>query len=495
MKFSGSNIEQFVNSPSLGAITYQARRLIEELESIDRSTYPIQAIQIRDLFGVIVERAEVELWKLYDPQNPFGVSTLSNQKRVRQLGRVIQRINSYLRYLRASSPQDTPPEIQVAISHLTKIYFPQQNGAPLCLTRPQWKYNLTYMPFTMLLRRIVPLDVFDPNLSMGATTPVELISKLWQQKFGADSQPPEQLAVLSFAKLDTRDTLLFPLLAHELAHFLDFSYPQPLHMSGLLKAKQGVSPDDVNRALGLELGTDNNSVPYADYRSKASALVSVCLRELLADLLATKMMGFSFFVAQSEYLKTLTPWEGRLIQKSGYPSIGLRLHVIFRQLTKPNTKGNIISFFESHKQQHPEISDGILSYLAECRKRVGTIMDVRTVLRGKLRPPAEFRIAEEIVLSALDDIETVANTVIDDQQCARLSDSFFERVLALVDRRVPTVIGESADKFQEALSAGWAYQLLYGEAAEIEHSRLDDQLKVYNDTCRLLLDAIERIPF
>src|SRR2546426_9289241 len=62
--------------------------------------------------------------------------------RTSRLAEVLQELRSYVRYLRASSPVQTPPGIQVALSELTKLHFPSENGSPICLVRPQWKYNL-----------------------------------------------------------------------------------------------------------------------------------------------------------------------------------------------------------------------------------------------------------------------------------------------------------------------------------------------------------------
>src|ERR1019366_9215220 len=102
--------------------------------------------------------------------------------RVRALGAVLHEIYSYIRYLWASSPQQSPPGIQVAVSQLTEMYFPKANGEPVSLVRPQWKYNLTYVPMSWHLRDLLKLSVFDPNGELGARRPDELLARLWERR-------------------------------------------------------------------------------------------------------------------------------------------------------------------------------------------------------------------------------------------------------------------------------------------------------------------------
>src|ERR1022692_1126804 len=230
-----TQIELLVASSSLGAVTYQAASLLRQLARINDQEYLPEACRIKEVFECIAEHVLDQLWAMHSADQLFDALDDVDFSRTRALADIIHLLHSFLRYLWASSPRQSPPGIQGALHLLTELHFPRQNGVPICLVRPQWKYNLTYVPMTWILRNnILRPSVLDPNGSLGALEPDAMLLELWKRhcskvtdeeqrkKFG--SAPPQQVAILSFAGLDTDDTLLYPLLAHELGHFIDFSY-------------------------------------------------------------------------------------------------------------------------------------------------------------------------------------------------------------------------------------------------------------------------------
>jgi hypothetical protein len=147
-----------------------------------------------------------------------------------------------------------------------------------------------------------------------------------------DSALPQQVAILSFAGLDTHDTLSYPLLAHELGHFIDLSYPTPLNVQPSVSNAARIREDEVRQVLEKYLVTN---VPRRDVTVCHKALVDrvfVALREIVADLLATRMMGFGYFAAHSEFLKTLAAWPQQTLTNSGYPGIKYRLSLVLQHL-------------------------------------------------------------------------------------------------------------------------------------------------------------------
>jgi hypothetical protein len=329
MSFATEQMGKMISSASIGAVAYQASSLISELRRINKEEYLEQACQIRDVFLCIAEYIEQQLWELKAVSSGVSVVPESVATRTRELGYLLHELYSYIRYLWASSPRQTPPGIQVALAQLTETYFPAVNGAPLCLVRPQWKYNLTYVPITWYLRQLLRIGVLDPNGKFGAKNADELLQKLWaawrenhdQAGSGIPQVPPTQLAILSFAGLDTEDTLLYPLLAHELGHFIDYSHQKPLYLSDELKAKAGIKLEQVREVMEKTLGKDPEPQDVDANLKFLVNQVSTALREILADLFATRMLGFGFFAAQSEFLKTLAAWPEAPITSSGYPGI------------------------------------------------------------------------------------------------------------------------------------------------------------------------------
>ncbi len=517
--------------PSLGAATYQARVLVEELKSIRDGEYPAEACNIRDLFLCLAEYIVEQLWELYSPEDPLSAPADPSFWRIKALAELTQELHSYVRYLRASSPGQTPPGLQLALTELTGLHFPSGNGKPVCVVRPQWKYNLACVLITWQLKQIINyggFSILDPNAELGVTETEKILPALWRRWRARERQaeqrlasvrppsnthkspeedPPKHLGVLSFAGLDRDDTLLYPLLAHELGHFLDYSYEPPLNIQEPL-AKHSVIPKAQIAEAIREAPDQEPSEAEIDQCDRAIRYrIGVCIRELLADLLAARMMGFSFFVAQSEFLKSLADWPEPVITESGYPGIQFRLSVAFDHLVAQDHPGNIIKFLE--ESGTGEYARDNSDAAAKAARLLDFIEKWRARLAGKASmahpgdvdivesSPIQRRVddlAEKAVKGALDDLKHVARRIIPDDSCARLSHNFFERIRCLEEDLPPILPVEQSACFSEIMSAAWAYQLLSGEEHEFEKEDLRGQFNEYGKTCRLILKAIELMP-
>jgi hypothetical protein len=201
-------LDKLISFPSLGATSYQACALVRELERINDWEYLPQACQIRDVFLCIIDYVATELCDLGNTAEAHPDPPQSIFVRVRALSAVLHEIHAFIRYLRASSPRQSPPGIQVALEELTKIHFPPGNGNPVCLVRPQWKYNLTYVPLSWRLKELMKPSVLDPMKNLGAKDWREMLQRIWEKssRTKSPSAVPLQLAILSFAGLDTHDT-------------------------------------------------------------------------------------------------------------------------------------------------------------------------------------------------------------------------------------------------------------------------------------------------
>lgn len=488
MSLSSEQIDRIVTCPSVGAVTYQACALIRELEGIHEIEYLPQACRIRDVYLCITEYILTELWDLQNLAESSPNPPESVLARVRGLGAVLHEVHAYIRYLRASSPRQSPPGVQVALAQLTKLYFPSTQAEPVCLVRPQWKYNLTYVPMSWYLKELLKASVLDPTNKLGATNSDEMLQRLWERsprKF--EQKLPTQLAILSFPGLDTHDTLLYPLLAHELGHFIDFSHDPPLNLRPDLRQKAEIRQDQVKQLLlGAGLGSDPQIV--SSYLNILVQQVYIAIREIIADLLATRMLGLSQFVAQAEFLKTLARWPQDVITTSGYPGLRFRLQVIFEHLEKwlPNS---CFDFFVAHKSAKPDIAGPMLEFLEKWRHRLNsptagaaTVPSLQTKLGA---------LVENAVRAILPDLHELAKLQIPANSAARLSDHFFDRVERLHEDLPPSFPRESLNSFAEILSAGWTYQIIYGEGREAARPEASLQFEEYKKTCRLILKAIE----
>ena len=405
MAITAKQLEKMVASPSVGAVTYQACALLRGLERINHEEYLPQACRIRDVFFCIVDYVLEETWDLQKACEASSSPPETMLARVRALGTVLHEIHSYVRYLWASSPQHSPPGIQVALTQLTEMYFPKANGDPISLVRPQWKYNLTYVPMSWRLADLLRPSVLDPSAKLGALQPRDLLRKLWERnpERTQGEQAPSQLAILSFAGLDTHDTLLYPLLAHELGHFIDFSYTPPLNLRDDLKRKAEIRADQVSDFLERLLGKEPDPQLVNSQLNTLVQQVFVAIREIIADLLATRMLGFGFFVAQAEFLKTLAPWPQPLVTSSGYPGIRFRLQVIFEHLVERLPK-NCLAFFKEHEGSDPEVAAPLVHFLELWRERLSLAANVSPAPGSGLAS-----LIEEAVRAVIPDLHELAS--------------------------------------------------------------------------------------
>lgn len=459
--------------------------------SFAKEEYPAQALQIRDVLLCLVRRIGDELERIL-----AGAPQELDFDRARTLASYVYDLHSYVRYLRASSPRHTPPGIQFALAELTKHFFPARNGTPLCLVRPQWSYNLGYLDLSTTLEDMIQLHVLNPTDQPHTAEKRDLLPALWElqqqaktakDKAAGESQPyPNQLAVLSFARLDTDDVLLYPMLAHELGHFIDYSFrPRYLHLKNELYEAAAITLQSVQTALNLD--QDSAEECYQQLLPHAY----ICLREIIADLLAARMMGFSFFVAQAEYLKRLSAWPGRTIEPSGYPGIKFRLSIVCDYLRSLRPPYNIGDFLRQHEDN--EHAAFLLSYLGGWMQELEDDTTLRAAKKEPANSPQLF--LENAIRSALPAVYKIVDEVMRDRPCARLTDSFFSRIINLTHDLPPSCESENDNSIAEIFSAAWAYRLKYGEARqenEVEQARKGLE---YNKTCNLVLKAIELIPF
>jgi dCTP deaminase len=229
-----------------------------------------------------------------------------------------------------------------------------------------------------------------------------------------------------------------------------------------------------------------------------SALVQqtfVALSEILADLLATRMLGFAVFVAQAEFLKSLAVWPQPTILQSGYPGIQFRLSIIFHHLVSDTNPGSVRKFFSDAQAVKPESAKTLCRYLDDWDERLKSPVPTGASKSASLQQIQLNQLVETAVRATLPDLHELARTASPDERAACLKPTFFERITRLGEDLPPALPSEAPNCFAEILSSAWAYQLLYGQAREEAKkdsptSRQDE----YSKTCRLVLKAIELIP-
>jgi hypothetical protein len=506
MPLDSTQIDVLVASPSLGTITYQAISLLRQLDRINSLEYLPEACNIKEMFECLAEHVLSELWAMRSPDQMFDAVGDADFSRTRALGRVLHQLHAFVRYLWASSPRQSPPGIQGAVNLLAELHFPTTNGTPVCLVRPQWKYNLTYVSMTAILKdKILSLSDLDPNDSLGPDADSKLL-ELWKRhcakitdeerrsKLGLE--PPQQVAILSFAGLDTHDTLLYPLLAHELGHFIDFSFPAPLNVSASIASAAQIREEEVRQVLEQYLGSGVQArVVTANHKSIVDR-VFVAVREILADLLAARIMGLGYFAAHSEFLKTLADWPQATLTSSGYPGIKYRLRLVLEHLLDVegcNYRNFLRPFIAGAEPASREIAIGIHHFLSSWESRLAPDPN-DFVPSGNAVIDALNDLAQKAVARAHPEIVKLVKQTITPERCCRIGPNFFQRIQLLREYLPPSCPGESAESFAEIMASAWAYQILFGEEQEQAKQTIGERTEEYMRICQLTLKAIELIP-
>ena len=403
------------------------------------------------------------------------------------MGSIVHALNSYLRYLQASDPLQTPPGIQNAITLLIDGHGRVALGCnqdEICvLVRPQWTYNLKYIDLIHQFEDDANYDLafaLDPSGTLGVYEPQKLIGALWEEAGGPvethlkvpdgannkfSGMMPKHVAVLSFAGLDRDDVLLYPLLAHELGHFLDFALDDIGKQSTF--SKTSALLPNVADVVGAKLRIED--------LDSVTERILVCLREITADLLAVRMVGLGYLFAFNEFFKTLSPYPGPPINHaSGYPGFGLRLKLIFQELSSPEAGMESVRALDSvlsnwRHSGRKTIND----YMAQLQKC--TEVEDLKIKPGAKSAPA---LVENIVTRAIPAVQELVREIIPSASAAKVPQNVGE-MIDLLEHRVPPFQPPTRLKrkacdfrpwsFHEILTAGWLYQFAIGEVRRSVH--------------------------
>lgn len=518
-----ADARQQAHDPSIQAILFQSRALRDRLASFCESEYPPEALRIRDLFAVLTDQIEARLRAIHERRihdsgaqggRPLGEA---DTQHVLQLGTMLQELHARLRFLESSKPPTTPPEIQTAITALVRLYVaPALNcdaGKVLVLVRPQWTYNLKYVPLLEELAQFIEPAVLDPNGDISTEGFRPYLAALWQKHRGDAAPLPDHIAIVSFAGLDSYDALLYPLLAHEIGHLIDYGYPDTIHNHPDLRPQEYViTTTDAQEAFDRHYPPDPPSIALDPYRSdEVSRLrnerthhIHVCLREITTDLLAVRMLGFAYFMAMAEYLKARFPWpEDPVNDDTGYPGMAYRLRIVFDELTAVEAEINALGHLQQLLETAPEgparaAFQHALDYLGEWRRRFESYTPQPV---SALTPRMDLtRLVQRRVEAILPDLRRLIRRVIPRERVPAITPRLGDLVLLLAERAPPAqpllrpedlIVGLPDSSFSDVLMAGWLYELTLGEDREDQTQSTAKAHEEYQKTCRLLFKAIE----
>jgi dCTP deaminase len=514
-----------VLDPSLQAALFQGQSLLARLESFSEGEFPSEAIRIRDLFILLIQQAQRRLWAIHQaqPRDPSTQGYLpltdAHVEHIVQIGGLIQGVHACLRYLEASKPPVTPPEIQTAISALIRRQVPRVLGCRpqevVVLVRPQWEYSLKYVNLLLHLEKLIEFSVLDPDGELSTTDFRSFLSALWENHGprGEDRCLPKHVAVISFAGLDGHDALLYPLLTHEVGHLIDFGYLRTLSGNPRLQPEALViTSEHVSPIFDAFYPPNPPSVALEPYRSQEinrlcdqlNDHLQVCMREITVDLLATRMLGLPYFCAVAEYLKSILRWpEGIVNELTGYPGMAYRLQNAFEELTGPEaglvTLERLQAFLPNAAPgpARDAIQRGI-DYLKEWSARITGVS--RPTVGLTTIQESLHELVRERVEQALPELRKLVREVIPAGELPTISENIGDLITLLAERVPPLQPlltqanlhqGPEDATFGDVLTAGWLYELALGEARAEALPSPERAHAEYHDTCQLLFKAIE----
>jgi len=492
--------------PSVGAMLYQCQVLRDTLRGLTSPKYPAEAVRIATVLDLLAERAEQRLVALMERSS---AQRQADPYRSRQLARIVHELYAYVRYLQAADPISSPPGVQTAFSMLVDAHVPPAVGCEkediVALVRPQWEYNAKLVDLTGRLEARIDIADLDENAAVfgdGGDDMASFITERWgarhrDQKDAPKS--PKRMAVLSFAGLDRDDVLLYPLLAHEVGHLIDFAYPDTVSTNQRLDLHAGLPTNDELNTVLTKAGVPEELPLFrlqelARTRQRVNRLVENCLRELTADLLAVRMIGLPYFIALAEFLKTIEALDATMVVPgSGYPGAWFRLKIVFAELTGNDLRieDGLCRVFGATPPEK------VLAYLKQWREHLER--DSPAATESPDLDATLAKLAAACVSKAVPKLVTLVREIIPTDRCASPSPELSHMVEMLRERLPPfphdgppaSAAEAGAVPFADVLSAGWVYQLEAGEALELSHHDPAAQHVEYQNTCALLFKALE----
>jgi dCTP deaminase len=480
------------------AMAAQSERLLRRLGRIRTPEYPVEAARIAFLIASVVTYIRGELLVAAASRD---ATSAQNSRRQRLLRETIHELYSYVRYLEASRSATNPPEIQAAISAITEYYFGDRLNRCVVVARPQWNYNLSYVPLTWKLRGHVNLEVLDPPNALGlrasADSQPEVVAdgfldyawsvaysqiedRDWAEILG--SRPPVHIAVVSFAGLDTDDAFQLPLLAHELGHFVDLINDPPFHMTPEVVQTTYMPPGVIEDRFP-DLTAEETEVLWTE----ANGRLSICLQETVADLIATRMLGPAFFLPHSDFLSRTAVWPQTRVINNGYPGIAWRIKNVVDELRRIDTLRGL--------EDSSEGGEWLRSHISEWGNRLESAGPIRVTAFG----PKDYEsflneVVADAVQRSLPQLRELATKLVPDDKCARLTSTLDIRLRAL-DSDLPAYLdGDAVQTLPEIYTAAWIHHLrnrdkegLVSEDAEALFAMVDKSSRLVAKTLELAI--------
>lgn len=343
---------------------------------------------------------------------------------------------------------------------------------------------------------------------------------------------PEHVALVALAALERENIFTLIILLHELAHYYDRSQDRPLSQMDMPQSvernalKQWVAeakdikfiPDILRRRVKRFEDIPSDVLDF--FLSYAITIrvdaAQTWLRELTADLVATRIGGVAFALTLKKFLSFFHFEPG-----GEYPPNYRRFHAVAQVLLDPNEGIERQLNVANLCGRYPEFRDTIEAVLAELRAEFKA-GDVHVeVARPKPRADAPMeekesyleylalRIIEQMLEEPLRRVWEQIKRDFPEERCCRLSERILDAAMCLIERMPPSQLQgeqlfEPANwiRVQEALCGAWLAWLHeeaveerkhrdVGEQTQSQEERTERWIRRRSVTSRLTLRGIE----
>jgi hypothetical protein len=474
-----ARIEDFVAAQSIGAVLYQAEAFLLQLDSIQLGLYQKSACQIRDIFRAVVVHLRDRIAELRDSSRPWQPrQDAESVEAFLDHAHQLQKIHLAFRNVKLADAHSVPAALPEALRRmatnaglLERVQF---------VVRAKWSYGCECVPLSHEMARIL----FPRERPHARHARLEGIWRAWCEEVRLPATPIRHFGALCFAGLDAHDSLLHPLLGHELGHLLDNAAAPPLHSEGLQQCLTRL-----NARLG-DFSEFNELPPDTQEEEKANMkrLVRTFCEETMADLIGVRLFGLAFFVAHAEQLKVGGVWPENLIleddPRPGYPGMLERVKVMRDELRQ-------LGLDALCQQSKHALAAELRKYLRAWDERLARPSFTED-LQGSAVPGLILEL-RECLDSARKVLRDDARQCVPDAVAAVPTEDLWARTECLKEGRMPYLHGDSDVSLHEVYSASWLYELALGDIREGRLQKIADQYQEYQGTCRLLTHAVERI--
>jgi len=449
--------------------TIKAKRAQSDLEEYRDQSFPTDTVRtiidwLIQVLGLLRNRAEVILEEI-----PTSYRPADYEDEIRTIGQFIMSIHSWGRYFLTARVEAKPfgMAIATAFENLVLSNFSVKSAQPRCIIRSQWNYNFKHIPLGHQLRELSKKQM----LVLGMN---KLMDKI-----------PSDIAVISYPSLESQNALVYPILAHEVGHFLDGIH----NISGSIMSSFPSWNEILQQLMDLLPLKDRDNAMKGKRGLRILETLGRELRDILewirgwlaeitSDLIAVRLLGPAFFFALDRTFSCLTR-SGSAGSRS-HPPPQTRLREVHNEMVDPRAGLEYPVFFLKQRGGGngitAKVSDAFLNTLrdrwdfpvassepSELRLSGTEGMDQEKLLERR------SQIVESVIEGPLGEVRQKVRDLIPKDRAFAFDESIFKQVDLLRHYIPPCQLMETKDRvshvfgFESIVNAAWLHHYLSEE--------------------------------